>query len=394
MKKKICFGIILYDKVEETKLAADIIKSFDKNYYIIACTNNKDVVDSLQYENIDEVKLNEDLPFNRSNWNYFRTEPGLIMRITENIRACNQALTEKEGYDYCAFLHSDSWMLSHEGVLKLIKELENSQKYFAVSGVGFGMMTQNAPLGNILDMLWVYNRKKALESKVFNFDVIEMMPHQLDSHGILAANLLIKVGLKNIYYYHNTGNSYFWKNKYLTEKNNEYKFTTNATPSIYYPEYHFTHVHEGAFPNNLGKELQGYYLRAFNMTKGPTITPFLKNCKLTDKEVFQQIKKVDKKIQKKLLFNGLTYEVLGWGKNFTKIEAFLSKSIFSRFKLFVMSWIRYIVTILITRERYYGHFYGAKIREGLNQFYDKNIHDLKTYEQYGHSTWYKDKRMI
>ena len=194
-KPKIGFGIIVYDKFEETKIIADIIKEFDKNFYVLVCSNHPNAEKELNYPDIDKLIIGENIPFESKKWATERHNINLIMRVTRNIQQCNQELIKNQDLDYCVFLHSDSWTLKKESVYKLIKELESHNKRFAVTGVGFGMITASSPLGNILDMMWVYNRKEIEKSRMFEFDVVEMLPHKLDSHGIIAANLVTKVGL-------------------------------------------------------------------------------------------------------------------------------------------------------------------------------------------------------
>ncbi|MCF7871711.1 hypothetical protein K9L97_01635 [Candidatus Woesearchaeota archaeon] len=390
---KIGFGIILYDKFEETKILADIIKSFDKNFYVLACTNKSDSEHKLKYENIDRLVIGEDLPFDTNKWSTERHNINLIMRVTRNIQQCNQELIKNKDLDYCVFLHSDSWMLDPKKIYELINTLKKKEKIFAVMGVGFGMMTKNAPLGNILDMLWIYDRKEIETRRLFEFDVVEMMPHQFDSHGIIANNLVTKVGFSNIYYYANTGNAYFWKNKYSTQSNSKYKYTTNATPALIIPEYNFIHIHTGAFPEDLGLELQAYYLRENNILKGKTIEPFLNKYTMSPKKLFEKIEETDRKTKRRLFWHGLSYESLRWGKNYEKINRFLNRKIHKKIKTIFWCWALTIFTTIVKREAYYQYFYGSKIKEPLNVFYSKNLFKKEIIEKQGHSKWYYDKNL-
>ena len=381
---KIAFGIMGYDSWEEFKISSDIIKSFSKKYYVLAASSHKDCKKNLKYSNIDEVYHIDPIPINPKlsrdtiNWH---------ARVADNISKTNLKLINKNRFDYIIFLHSDAWILKHDSILKLISDLKNKNKFFAARGRGFGFHSKSSPMGSLDDMFFIYNSKFIKKSKLFEFDALQQLPHIQNSHGIIVSNLVTKVGPNNVHIYSDTSKLYFYKNKFLTEKTNKFKFTNHTTPAIYDPKYAMIHIHTGAFTKTIGKSLQAYYLKKYKLS-GPSIKLFNEKYSVDNKFLFNQIKSLDKNTKRLLRLNLISYDSLGYGKNYTKIINLLKNINFKkRLKLIIKCWIRAIVIKLISREKYYNYFYGYI---DINSFYNKNLLYKKEINHLGFKEWYKN----
>jgi len=380
---KIAVGIMGYDSWDEFKINSDIIKSFSKDYYVLAASSHPTAKKNLNYKNIDEVVSINPIPFDPKkskkhlNWS---------MRVTNNIQLTNNFLLNKSKFDYIVFLHSDSWILSKKTIPTIIKLMKNQKKYFACRGRGFGFNTPAAPFGALDDMFFIYDSKFIKSSKLFDFDVIEQLPHIQDSHGIISSNLITKIGLSKILIYSDTSNMFFYKSKFLREKTNKFRFTNHTTPTIYDPKYSMIHVHTGAYFHDIGKKLQAFYLKKYNLT-GITINKFINNYLIDEKSLFNQIKKLDNYTKLLLCSNFITYDSLGWGKNYRKIiQTLKSIPLSNRIKLILNCWVRGSIIKIFTKERYYNYFYGAT---NLRVFYNKNLLYKQKLKKLGHSEWYK-----
>lgn len=379
---KIAFGIMGYDSWDEFKINSDIIKSFSKSYYVLAASSNRDCKKNLKYTNIDEVYYIDPIPFNPK---LSRNHINWHARVADNISKTNLKLINKNRFDYIVFLHSDSWILRHKSILKIISNLKNKKKPFAARGRGFGFHSKASPLGSLDDMFFVYDSNFIKKSKVFNFDSLQQIPHVQDSHGIIVSNLVTKLGTNNIHIYSDTSEMYFYKNKLLTEKTINFKYTNHTTPAIYDPKYDMIHIHTGAFNKNIGKSLQSYYLRKYKL-KGPSIKIFNEKYYLTEKKLFNKIKELDNYTRKLLSLNLISYDSLGYGKNYTKIINLLKNITFkNRLKLIVYCWIRMVIIKLISRKKYYEFFYGSI---DVNSFYNKNLLFKKELYRRGFEKWY------
>ncbi|MFC1690836.1 hypothetical protein ACFL0W_01535 [Nanoarchaeota archaeon] len=388
---KIGFGILCYDKFEEVRMLADIIKGYDKNFYVLACSNHPEGKKHLEtYKHIDRVVLGEDFPIHGKPGTEQRRMHLNSMRATSNMLRCNTALMENKDIDYCIFLHSDSWILDKKSIFRIINLIKKKKKKIAIRGTGISYMVRPTPLGNIDDMFMFYERKFIKESKMFEFDVLQMFPHKLNSHGMISTSMMVKVGIANVLQYKNTAELYLWHNKYLSDRT-QVAETNNPCIFTYDPDYKFIHTHVGALPDDLGFQLQAYYLRKFKM-KGPTIDKFLERYTMGAEELFKKIKVVDKKVKWLLFRNFLTYKSLGWGKNYLRIINFFKNAPFKeKVRVIFLSNLKQAIVKFVGLDRLLYILYGAKVgKERLPDYYKRMVTKDKRIDEFGHKRWYLD----
>jgi hypothetical protein len=263
-------AISLYDKFEELSILHDILKyNFQKKYYLYVCSNHSNAESEIQQRGLkfDGFVQGEDITFS-SDLPKVKKRLSLVCRSTDTVkRSCSLAI--ESGCDYVMHIHCDAWPLSEEKLDDHFKLIENNNNLdIAVRGLGWSYTGRDRPLGGIDDHFFVFNVKSILSRNIFDFDVLQMFPHILSIHGILAAQIITKLGINRCLYYDDFRESKIWDGEkkvlpYLPVK-----------PASYDEAREFLHVHRESFPSNYGEMLQVYYLMKTNMQYGPNIKLF------------------------------------------------------------------------------------------------------------------------
>ncbi|MBF0431144.1 MAG: hypothetical protein HQK83_07690 [Fibrobacteria bacterium] len=167
------------------------------------------------------------------------------------------------------------------------------EKTFAARGYGYGFYSKDGmPVGSLDDMFWFIKSSAAKEHNFFNFNTTDLIPTKINIHGMLPILVMIKLGLKNFHHYSDFSDMVYWDNHpcYLAPAN-------HALPMNYQKSTGFLHLNRGRFPENsgLGTALQAWYLKEFNLCKGPTISKFIE-------EHFQPIEQINNKLAQEEYF--------------------------------------------------------------------------------------------
>jgi len=322
-------AISVYDKFEEVGVLVDIIrKNWKNNYYISLCSNYPNAKTHIADLDIDCFIQGADIRYSPKMLWIPRGRTNLVCRVLDTIKkSCTGAI--EGGCEYVMHLHSDAWPLDENMLLQLIREIKEKRKKIAVRGFGLAWYGQDTPLGCMDDMFFVFDAKYFLNADFFNYHPLELFPHKLSSHGALILLLLGKIGIKKIYFYSDYSNLEYWdgKKKILPFE--------RAKPSIFDPYWKFLHVHTAAFPDNLGKSVQAYYLKKYGITKGINIQDFIKRYYIPEKELFETLSEIERKQDFRLKLLGFNPVV--FGRDFSRKQEILSSPIKDKIKMLVMN---------------------------------------------------------
>lgn len=268
--KKIGIAISLYNKFEELAILHDIFRSNFKNkYYLYVCSNHPNALENIKKMNLDFDGFiqGEDIYFSPS-LSSEQKRLLLVCRSSDTVKkSCQLAIDEN--CDYVMHIHCDAWPLDENKLLDMFYRLENSDYSIFVRGLGWSYFGNDRPVGGIDDHFFFFKTKDIKSNNIFNYDVLQMWPHMLSIHGILGMQILVKVGLDKCLYYTDLSNTLCWKGE-----KKKLPFLP-VKPSSFDPDRCFLHVHRESFPDDLGKKLQSYYLKTFNLLNGKHIKEFL-----------------------------------------------------------------------------------------------------------------------
>lgn len=296
MKIKIGFAITTYDKFEEAEILIDILREcFKEEYPIALCSNHPAGEDFARRMNIKYYIQGEDIAV---------TPVGLKRRTLDTImKSCTKAM--EMPVDYIIHTHSDGWVLDEEAIRKLVAELKLENKALAIRGfgdtyeqcdrttIGKYHLIEGTPFGHVDDHFFVFNKKKFLEKKVFDFEPTDFSLYRHNIHDVLATVFLVKLGLKDIWYYGNTAKMTGWNGKPMVKR--------GVKPSIYDDDYKTLHVHRGSFKNGYGQQLQAWMLQNHNLNKTEFIKEFIRKygskrlqleVKLSGEEIRDRIRRI------------------------------------------------------------------------------------------------------
>ena len=193
----------------------------------------------------------------------------------------------------------------------------------------------DCPLGHIGDMFFIYDVKYFKKIGFFDFNVLEMLPHRLSGHGILALLIIAKVGISKMYLYDNHTRFKYWDGK---PKN---PFRGRANPSAFDKETGFLHVNVGSFLGNSGKWVQAFYLKKYNLTKGKHIKEFLIRYYVPKKRLFYILNCVEEELQLKLRFLGFPFLRFGrFGRDFRKMQWYIDSPLKKKIRYWFFSVVR------------------------------------------------------
>ncbi len=256
-------AISLYDKFDELAILHDIFKeNFKENYYLYVCSNHPNAEEEIKKRSLDfdGYIQGEDIYFSNQ-LSSKEKRLSLVCRSTDTVKkSCSLAIDND--CDYVMHIHCDAWPLNEKKLSEHFNMLENSDYSIAVRGLGWSYYGHDRPLGGIDDHFFIFNTSKIIKNNIFDFDVLEMLPHMLSVHGILGAQIIMKIGLKNCLYYDDLSDHVCWKDEkkilpFLPVK-----------PSLYDEKRRFIHIHRESFPDDLGYKLQSFYLFKNSLLNG------------------------------------------------------------------------------------------------------------------------------
>jgi len=304
-------AISVYDKFEELRLLLDILRENFRTRFVIAVCSNSDAAESeLRSAPIDMLVQGEAIHFSpQLDWR-LQGRPNLVCRVCDTIRRSSLAAMEL-GADRVVHLHSDAWPLREECLLGLFERVRDSGKVFAARGLGFGFYGNDAPLGNFDDMFFCFDSAAMRRCGFFDFEPLEMLPHKLSIHGILATLALAKVGLSRFDHYNDQTRMEMWPGRRKPLP------VLPAFPSHHDLDEGFLHVHRQAFPDRLGERLQAHYLAAHGLTRGTVIPEFTERWKMDERELIDRLERLHADAERKMRSLGL--DPREFGGDYTKM---------------------------------------------------------------------------
>ncbi len=369
---KIGIAISLYDKFEELEVLVDIIRNNWKRKYIISvCSNHPDAKKYIKNLDIDIFTQGENIYFS-SDLPYIRKHINLTCRVLDTIRkSCLGA--NSLGAEYVMHLHTDAWPLKEEEFLELVNFIKKNNFKFAARGMGLGKCRPDTPLGHLDDMFFIYNVKFVEEKNFFDFNPLAMLPLRLTVHGVLSTLVVSKIGLDNFYLYENHTDLEYWDGKKATP------LFERGKPSIYDKKRGFLHVHVQSFPGEYGKNVQAYYLAKNKITKGEHIREFLKKYLIPEERLFEDLRNLEKKLNRKLRLHGYFLSLERFGRDFNKKIAYLKMPFNEKIRFLFVSALRSLWTSLFAKRKT-GKYFGIELYpeisvwpEYLGSFYAKNL---------------------
>ena len=190
----------------------------------------------------------------------------------------------------------------------------------AVRGLGYSASRDDAPLGHIDDHFFIFNSKIAKEVNLFDFRPIDFLPHKWSVHGILTAHLLTKIGAQNILFFDRFSETSLHE-CWLNQKK---KFPSYPVkPSLIDNERSFIHIHTASFPNDLGRQLQVYYLKSHSLRNGANLQAYLKSYNNAP-DLHELLSKALHTMEKRARLRG--YVVENFGQDIIALEKAIAKT--------------------------------------------------------------------
>lgn len=376
---KIGFAITCYDKFEEANILIELIRSeFKGNYKISLCSNHENGKEVTKKFRIDQyiqgrniVNINGDIHSPQN----LEKRVSIVLRSTDSVLiSCREALNMD--VDYIIHMHSDAWCLSEIELIKLVKQMRKLDKKIAIRSIGFEKIRSGA-LGGVDDHFFIFEKKYAIEHKVFQLSPEECFPDRLTVHEILMTNFLIKYGLKNIWNYRKIDLLLNYDNKKVYPN-------IPLRPVSYDPYYKFLHLHRASFPNNYGKALQAIYLKENTTGKSEYINGFVNKYYREKTEVLLELGKLEKKYNKVLKLCFYSKDIID-NREITYKEKLIKEiNILTPIKNILKNFLKFGYRKLLKLR-------GKKEIENIAEFYSKKVKLSNFVEDKWTATLYYDR---
>ena len=214
MIQKYGIAITLYDKFDELAILHDIVRyNFKYPFYLYVCSNHPDAEEEITKRNLrlDGFTSGENIEFQRKNeketfftWSQVNLNspiefPVLTSRTVDSVqRSCKLAI--EDGCDYVMHVHSDAWPLSEKELLKLFSQMEQEDYWLMLRG-DIDYITAVRPFGFFDDHFFFFNVEKIVEYRVFEFDVLDLLPHRFSVHEIFPILFLTRLPRRRVFQY-------------------------------------------------------------------------------------------------------------------------------------------------------------------------------------------------
>ena len=376
---KIGFAITCYDKFEEANILIELIrKEFKGDYKISLCSNHEKGEEITKNFRIDQyiqgrniVNIDGDIHKPQN----LEKRISIVLRGTDSVlRSCREALNMD--VDYIIHMHSDAWCLKEEKILELVNKMKKLEKKLALRSDGFEKLNIRS-LAKADDHFFIFEKKYALENKVFQLLPEEQFPHSLTIHEILMLNFCIKYGLRNIWNYRERKSLYNYDRKKVFSQN-------TLRPVSYDPYYKFLHLHRASFPNEYGKVLQAIYLKENNSGKSEYINDFINKYYRDKNEVLSELEKIEKKYDRILKYCFYSKEIIE-NREITYKEKLVKEiNILTPMKNILKNFLKFGYRKLLKLK-------GDKEIENIAVFYSEEVKLSKFVEDNWTATLYYDR---
>ncbi len=347
-------AISVYDKFDDVRLIVDIIRrNWKGKFYIAVCSSHRNPWPHLEGCDIDEIILTDDIPLDRERYTSAKQfNLHFMMRVVNSVQKGCRSCTEKSGAPYSMHIHADAYPLSWERIQALIQKMERQNKSFAARGDGFGLYSPSEPLGAFDDMFFIFNNAFSKKVGLWDFEMMDFLPHKLSVHGCLSLVALMKAGLKNFYHYKAYDEIHYWDSLPVHQPP-----LNSSRPMSFDPEYAFLHIHESDFPGDLGRNLKAYYFQKYGISEGKSVQGYLKEWAIDEKNLMERLRSEEDRLQAFFKSKGLQTDYLG--RNFSIME-----TIIAGFKSLS----------IIGKARWLFRHYFAQLRSPIVKKIKKNLH--------------------
>ncbi len=288
--KDFAVAISVYDKFEDVKILADIFrKNWKGNFHIVVCSSHPSAETHLAGCDIDELLHIENIPFSPAQFSQDQKQMHLTLRVVDSIRkACDRA--SRSEAPYTLHLHADSLPLSWPHLRSLGEAMRGRGKVFAARGYGFGYYVHDAPVGDFDDMFFVFDNAYAKTKRLWDFELVDFLPHKVSMHGFLALWGLARVGVRRFWHYSQQKDAVHWDGKPVVRS-----WLNSAHPMYFDPKYCFLHLHQDGFPDDLGPRLKAYYLKKYELTCGEALGTFLHKWDKNPGDLLDELRDVEER---------------------------------------------------------------------------------------------------
>lgn len=323
MEDKIGVAISLYDKFEDLSILTEIFReNFDEKYYIVVCCSHPNAKKEISGRDIDI-----DCLVDRPEIDYDPNMEGLEEKINLHSRILesfqNSAQETVMNSDYTLHLHADAWPLEEEKIIKIINRMKTEDKKIAARGIGPSIRNPSYRVGHVMDQFVFIESDYALENDVLEFNPLDLMP-DAGIHTSLMLLILGKIGLSQTWFYSDMTEDVWWDG---TQK----PVFADPIPSTFSPKWSLIHIGADQFPQELGKDLQSYYLREFGITDGDNISEFIERYDREKEDIVDEINSIESSKDFRIKLLGIKPEDLG--RSFVKKDSILEKPIREKTKI-------------------------------------------------------------
>jgi hypothetical protein len=146
--------------------------------------------------------------------------------------------------------------------------------------------------GTFADQFIVFDTEIAQDVNLFEHSIVKFPPTSI--HKLLPMICIVKFGWDNIYQYTTGSEREHWDGTPST------KIKNMSRPMFFDPIYDQLHIAAEDFDGLLGKELQAYYLRKFDLDCGRNITEFLNEHQKPKNQLFSDLNSYLESLNKQL----------------------------------------------------------------------------------------------
>lgn len=335
MRNRLSICISVYDKIEECFVLISILKTYvsvEKIVVVCSCTHSvKNFEEKYSYDEDVIVIYEGKIPVDNS------SKATLSSSLTKRIWN-SQAAGLNEASKYSPIVmhtHADGWPLEESFLIEQIQLISEKKALVTYRGAGLNYSSPKTkePLGKIDDHFYFVSSVCVKKSNLLKLEIQDIDVEKFNIHGLLALWFKSEIGISNCYRYESFDDYLYWdESQVYTVK----YIQPLLRPFVFGQRSKTIHCHISDFPENLGRALQCYYLNKYGFKKDEF---YYFASKYGDERVFEKIKEIEIKLNKKLKLLG--YDVNVFHRNLVNKERAVKVSIVDACVIFFKNIIRY-----------------------------------------------------